>query len=218
MPRSHDNTASSDWRDSHISLSFALGKTRNGSNHTYTIHQLVERHFTQHKVRENKDSFGFSCELINDAPRVPSGKNLRNDNAKAWPLLAYDFDDGTQYEDAVQRLRDDGVAFIGYSSFNHMRVKGDAPPIPKFRIIIFIAAPCVLHDANAEERVIRLAAYQRAYHAVASHYGWRVDKTGTPPFQCRAASQRRREPSDSFFDYWYIKNKFFRTTLIDYWM
>ena len=174
-------TSDTNWRKTIITLSFAPGKMRNASNDVMLIDTLVERHFTQHQVHENKDSFGFSCELINDAPRVPSGKNLRNENAKAWPLLAYDFDDGTQYEDAVQKLRDDGVAAIGYSSFNHMRVKDDAPPVPKFRIIIFIATPCVLHDANAAERVIRVAAYQRAYHAVASHYGWRVDKTCSNP-------------------------------------
>ena len=76
-------SSDTNWRKATITLSFAAGKTRNASNDVMLIDTLVERHFTQHKVRENKDSFGFSCELINDAPRGPSGKNLRNEKIQS---------------------------------------------------------------------------------------------------------------------------------------
>ena len=87
------------WREATITLSFAPGKTRNATNNTYSICKLVDGYFSKHRIREHKDSYGFSCELVNDAP-AELGKNLKNANAKAWPLLAFDFDDGEpSYED-----------------------------------------------------------------------------------------------------------------------
>ena len=96
--------------------------------------------------------------------------------------MAFDLDDGEKnYNDVTRKLREDKVAFLGYSSFNHMRAKDGAAPVEKFRIIVFITAPCQLYDADQHECALRVSSYKRAYLAVGAHYGLRVDKTCCNP-------------------------------------
>jgi hypothetical protein len=160
-----------DWRDAPFELSFAERKTSNAHNHKCTARRFVEDKLSKHKELPEKGTYGFSCALIDDTPHVNDkgerkGKNLRNDNAKAWSVLAFDVDGTQSYGDATQKLRDDGAAFCGYSSYSHTE------SVPKFRIVIFLRAP---YAFDPDDHALACEVFSNAYLVVGAHFGLKFD-------------------------------------------
>lgn len=176
------STIKGDWRDVPLTLSFMQSKFGNASNDSYTPRALIERKFAAHAVGDDKDSFGFSgASLINDTPgnhdgkagvSGKPGKNFTNANVSAVSLLLFDFDGNLHYTEAVRPLKEAGLAFVGYSSFNHGKTDDAGNPVEKFRLVLFIDAPCTL--AVGDQQAVRAKAFALAYMSVAKHFGWPV--------------------------------------------
>jgi hypothetical protein len=150
--------ATAQWLDVKVTLTDAADSRSDGHRRATTWRDWLRSEFACHTQRLTKEGkcviLGELKDYRSGSALFPSGttkqpKNVRNANVARVAALGADVDGKQSYRDAIAALQQQGVAFVGYSSFNHLaKEDGEGNPIEKFRIIIPLAEPIELRKED----------------------------------------------------------------------
>ncbi|MCB1470698.1 MAG: hypothetical protein KDK08_26895 [Rhizobiaceae bacterium] len=138
------------------------------ANNVFADVRGLYNHIAQHPESDEKEGAGIVGTLFDKD--IDTGKPRRKiRNAMTVGFIGFDFDGGQTEEDAVARLRERGITFATYSSFNHLR-DGETH---KFRVIIPLAIP--FDTSNYKSREHANAVWKATYEHVADELGFECD-------------------------------------------